>query len=341
MRRVLFLVILTLAACSGGSSEPTPTPIPQDIVPTAPTFEVQVGDIDTQIQFNGRIVPAIRQGLFFATQGHVRNVYVREGETVSIGDVIADLDVIDNVESERERQNIPVQRAEIRLEIARLQLEMVEAQDDSDTKDIQVGIKEQELALAQLALDEVTLSMPDWDLAIGNATLVATMDGTLNELNINVGDTVEPFAEVGEIVDISTLELAATLRSDQLEVLEEGLDVTVTPINRPGESITGSIRHLPDNRFGEDTDTFISFDSSPSEIGLLIGNRAQVTAVLERREGVLWLPPQAIRTFSGRNFVVVRDGNAEVRFDVEVGLRSRDRVEIVTGLEEGQTVVGP
>ena len=341
MLRIIFLFLLILAACSGSSQEATPTPIPQDVAPIAATFEVQVGDLDTQIQFNGRIIPAVSQNLSFGTDGHVREVYIQEDEFVSEGDVIADLDVIANVERQRERENVPIRRAEIRLEIARLQLELTEAQDNSDIKDIQVAIKEQELALAELALDEVNLNMPDWDTMINNATLTAAMDGTLLDLDINVGDTVTAFESVGEIADTSGLELAAALRSDQLEVLQEGLPVTVAPINRPGVAITGVITKLPENTFGEDTDAIITFDSSPSEIGLEIGNRAQVTAVLERREGVLWLPPQAIRQFSGRNFVVVRDGNAEVRVDVEVGLRSRDRVEIVAGLEEGQTVVGP
>ncbi len=341
MYRGTLLLVLILVACSGGSQEATPTPIPPDVAPIAATFEVQVGDIDTQIQFNGRIVPAISQNLLFGSDGHIREVYIPEGEWVSEGDVIADLDLVEDLERQRERENVPIRRAEIRLEIARLQLELTEAREDSTIKDIQIAIKEQELALAQLALDEVNLNMPDWDAMINNATLTAAMDGTLLDLDVHIGDTVIAFESVGEIVDTSELELAAALRSDQLEVLQEGLVVTVAPINRPGVAITGLIAELPDNTFSGDNEAIITFDSSPSEIGLEIGNRAQVTAVLERREGVLWLPPQAIRQFSGRNFVVVRDGNADVRVDVEIGLRSRDRVEIVAGLEEGQTVVGP
>ena len=55
---------------------------------------------------------------------------------------------------------------------------------------------------------------------------------------------------------------------------------------------------------------------------------------------MLWLPPQAIRTFEGRRFVVVQDGDAQLRVDVTIGIESDDRVEIEEGLTEGQTVIG-
>jgi multidrug efflux pump subunit AcrA (membrane-fusion protein) len=62
--------------------------------------------------------------------------------------------------------------------------------------------------------------------------------------------------------------------------------------------------------------------------------------VLERKDDVLWLPPQAIRTFEGRRFVVVQEGDAQIRVDVKVGIESEDRVEIEEGLSEGQVVIG-
>ena len=63
--------------------------------------------------------------------------------------------------------------------------------------------------------------------------------------------------------------------------------------------------------------------------------------VLERKEDVLWLPPAAIRTFEGRKFVVIQEGAIQRRVDVTVGIESDDRVEIVSGVEEGDVVVGP
>jgi len=66
----------------------------------------------------------------------------------------------------------------------------------------------------------------------------------------------------------------------------------------------------------------------------------RVTVVIERKADVLWLPPAAIRTFGGRKFVVIQDGAAQRRMDVTVGSESEERVEIKSGVEEGQIVVG-
>jgi hypothetical protein len=74
---------------------------------------------------------------------------------------------------------------------------------------------------------------------------------------------------------------------------------------------------------------------------LELGELATVIILLEQKEDVLWLPPAAIRSFQGRDFVVIREGDVQQRVDVRLGLESEERVEILEGVEEGQIVVGP
>jgi multidrug efflux pump subunit AcrA (membrane-fusion protein) len=54
---------------------------------------------------------------------------------------------------------------------------------------------------------------------------------------------------------------------------------------------------------------------------------------------VLWLPPKAIRADS-RSYVLVQRGDRPERVDIETGLTTQDRVEIVSGLNEGDVVIG-
>ena len=58
-------------------------------------------------------------------------------------------------------------------------------------------------------------------------------------------------------------------------------------------------------------------------------------------EDVLWLPPAAIREFNGRLFVVAQEGDSQKRVDIKIGLQNENQVEVISGLSEGQTVVGP
>ena len=70
------------------------------------------------------------------------------------------------------------------------------------------------------------------------------------------------------------------------------------------------------------------------------GDLVKVIVTIERKADALWLPPAAIRTFSGRKFVVVEEEGRQRRVDVTVGIESAERVEIEDGLEVGQVVIG-
>jgi multidrug efflux pump subunit AcrA (membrane-fusion protein) len=144
------------------------------------------------------------------------------------------------------------------------------------------------------------------------------------------------------MADVNNLEIAATLQSTQISELSTNMPISATPVNRPGDVLPGVIRYLPYQDEQGEGDTFvrITLEQSPQESGLELGDRVQVTIPLESKLDVLWLPPQAIRQFEGRRFVVVRDGEVEQRVDVNVGMETEDRVEIEEGLTEGQIVVG-
>ena len=71
------------------------------------------------------------------------------------------------------------------------------------------------------------------------------------------------------------------------------------------------------------------------------GALVRVIVTLQEKNDVLWLPPAAIRTFSGRDFVLVTDGDGQRRVPIKIGIRTEDRVELVDGVTEGQEVIGP
>jgi multidrug efflux pump subunit AcrA (membrane-fusion protein) len=85
----------------------------------------------------------------------------------------------------------------------------------------------------------------------------------------------------------------------------------------------------------------VILDSPPSASTYQSGDKVTVTVQLANKEAILWLPPDAIRKAGGRTFVIINGETGPERVDIEIGLQTRDRVEIVSGLEEGQVVVGP
>ena len=209
-----------------------------------------------------------------------------------------------------------------------------------------LALMENDVELAQIALEEAKLGIQDLEQNILDARLTAPFDGIVYALRIAPGRNATAYQVYAVVADMKELEVRSDLTTTDLSNLEEGMTVTVALANRPGETYTGHIRHIPTLNASqaaeeEDKSTRIALDVDPNEVGLEDGNLMRVTVVLEYKDDVVWLPPQAIRTFEGRKFVVVQEGDFQVRVDVKVGIESKDRVEILEGLEEGQIVISP
>jgi RND family efflux transporter MFP subunit len=235
----------------------------------------------------------------------------------------------------------------VSAQAAIISAEMALAQAQAGFSDYDVDQKSYELELAKIALEEAQLGKEDLEVAVANAQLIAPFDGTINTISSSEGRLVDAYQPVMIIADMQDLEISANLVLDQLEGLVEGMSVTVESADRPGETIGGIIRRLPylpgsnNDPDAEDNSTRITLEIPLEEMGLESGDLTTVTAVIERKDDVLWLPPQAIRNFEGRSFVVVQDGEIQQRVDVIIGIEGDGRTEIKEGLLEGQIVVAP
>jgi multidrug efflux pump subunit AcrA (membrane-fusion protein) len=259
------------------------------------------------------------------------------------------------------------QSAEIQRDLAQLDLDYAQQQaGDNPTPEQQYQIERLtlQLALAQLEVDALdTVLDPqlqaDLDTAaqrvaeleslIEGAVLTAPFDGTIASLTISPGRAVLAGDTVAVIVDPAEIEISATLQESQMQQLAEGLEVEIQPAGGPGDTLTGVIRHLPfpfgsgsgGHPDGQDNSTRIQFDDmSAAFANYETGDRVNLTIIVTEHQDVLWLPPAAIRDFNGRKFVVVQADGVEQRVDVELGIESANRVEILSGLEPGQTIVG-
>ena len=217
-----------------------------------------------------------------------------------------------------------------------------------------VQILEQEVALARLRLQEIEagLDIQGVELAVrrledqlADARIVAPFDGQVASIRIGEGRAVEAYRAVMVIADPSDLEVKADLPGAEASKLARGMPAVVELATRPGEEVLGYVRRVPYGGSGAsesetDGSVRVALETGSAGITFELGNIVRVTIELERKEDVLWLPPQAIRTFEGRDFVVVQEDGVQRRADVKIGLEAEDRVEIEEGLTVGQVVVG-
>lgn len=182
---------------------------------------------------------------------------------------------------------------------------------------------------------------------VEDGRVTAPQDGEVVALNIGEGDTVEAFSPVVEIADLSRLEVAAELGGDQMRQLQEGQPVEISLLARPDVVMPASIRLMPapygsgSSGTVETRDRRTHFEISDTKgQELTPGAVAKIRIVLEHKDDVLLLPPEAVRAFEGRRFVVVREGDRERRVTVKVGIETEEAVEITEGLKAGDVIVG-
>jgi|GEM_PF-199486 len=205
----------------------------------------------------------------------------------------------------------------------------------------QLNIQQTAVEQAQLALDKARRK-------VDAARVIAPRDGVVLAVAISEGELVEAFAPVVEIADPSRLELAAELSGEQMRQLAEGRQAMIRLLAQPDIALPATIRRLPapygaggSGAVQEQDKTTRFAITDPKRQTLVAGAVAKITIVLEYKGDVLWLPPDAVRSFEGRRFVVIRQNDRERRVPVRVGIETDARVELLDGVKQGDMVVGP
>lgn len=227
--------------------------------------------------------------------------------------------------------------AQAKFEEAREKWERLkEGPDPYELRVAEAGVADAEarLAAAQKALEAIELWAP--------------FDGEVLTLAISPGSQVTAFRAAMTLADPAALELVAYPAAQDLSALGVDQLATVQLTSRPGTTLAGRLRQVPlatggqgDSTGGSQQDQSVRITLEDPTIALTLNEVAAILVQLEVRENVLWLPPAALRTFQGRDFVFIDDNGLQRRVDVRLGLRSDERVEILEGLREDQVVIGP
>ena len=182
---------------------------------------------------------------------------------------------------------------------------------------------------AQLVVDQIRAE-------IARASLIAPVDGVVLEITIQPGAQAEAFKPVITVGQPQPLEAIANLAfADASRLSVERVGVCQV-FNQPDTAVQCIVRRLPLTARDADQTTRVAATLPDVTAGQII----EIEMPLQVRENTLWLPPNAIRTFQNRTFVVLQTPDGQRRADVQIGLQTDDRVEILSGVSEGDVVVG-
>jgi HlyD family secretion protein len=233
------------------------------------------------------------------------------------------------------------------IDLAQIHLDLAQANYNKAAAEVerwQVDNPTGEVSLVKLALANAEASLAVAQKAQKAVELRAPFTGQVLSSGIAPGSSVKAFQTVLTLADPTRLEIRAVPTAEDLSLLGIGQVAVVRLSSQQGQDLLAKITNLPltvssTTEVGSQ-DSTVHFSLDDSTIPLTLGDAATILVTIDMRENALWLPPAAIQTFQGKDFVYVMSNGVQRRANVTLGLKSADRIEILSGLDEGQTVTG-
>jgi RND family efflux transporter MFP subunit len=170
--------------------------------------------------------------------------------------------------------------------------------------------------------------------------LQAPFAGVVTNVAVKAGDAVDPTRAVVTLSTGSAPVVNIDLTDQDAAKIKQGQKAHVV-LDTDGTTVDAALTSVAPNQaagVGKTATLQISWPKDPPAIG----TTAQVSIVVQRKDGVLLVPKKAVRSAGSRRFVQYMSGSTRKVANVEVGITTSDTVEIVSGLTEGQVVVvGP
>ena len=206
--------------------------------------------------------------------------------------------------------------------------------------------------ISQRSLDEsaANLQVAEAKLALSEANaarlkILAPFDGIAGIRQVNVGDYLKDGADIVNIEDIDAIFADFRLPERFQSKIKRGQTANLDIDALPGRKYVAQIQAIDPLIDANGRSVGVRGCIDNRELQLRPGMFARVNVVFGMRENALVIPEEAIVTQGGRQFVIkVLPGPTEKtrttqRVEVKVGMRRPGKVEILEGLDSGDSVV--
>ncbi|HEX6132719.1 MAG TPA: efflux RND transporter periplasmic adaptor subunit [Longimicrobiales bacterium] len=328
-------LVAALAAC-GGDDAATRTartggpgmgggPAGQRIV-TVEVQSVARGSIARQSTVSGTVEPLRLIGVNAQIAGALNTVAVQEGDVVREGAVLARVD-------DREIR-AQLAAADAAFQVAEAAFRRAEQL--RERRVITLPEYERDRTAYVAAQSQVELLRT----RAGYTTVRAPASGVITQKHVEAGDIVNNQTPLFTIADISTLVVRVGVSELDVVELQQGDVVSVTLDALPNRQLSGRIRRI--FPVGDPTTRLVPVEvalDAPSARMARPGFLARITFDLATSNNVLLIPVSAVLGGQGSQAVFVVENNTAVRRTISTGLTSQGRIEILSGLSEGEQVV--
>lgn len=264
--------------------------------------------------------------LLAETNGRVTQLLVKEGDRVSRGQTLIKIDP--------EYASLDLQQAEAAFQKAKTDMERYQSSYETG-------------GVTRAQLDEIALNLRNTETMVQQARrrvqdafIKSPISGIVNSRNVEQGAYVSPSTLLFNIVDVSTLELDVTVNESQVANIKTGDKVKITTTTFPDQEFAGVVTFIAPK-----ADATLSYPVTievinPEANTIRAGMYATANFEFPEQAPQIIIPRSSFvgGVSSNQIYVLGNDTTAQLK-DVVAGRILGEQVEIVSGLNEGETVI--
>ena len=309
-----------------------------------------ITDIEKKTVVTGKVIPEDEVEIKPQIQGIIEGLFVKEGDLVQTGDLLAKIKVVPN------EQNLNSARG--RLQNSKIVLNNAKIEFDRNQDLLKKGIiSRQQFQNVELqynqALQSVSNAESDLEIirsgsaggaASANTNIRATVPGTILEIPVeegfqviasnsfNAGTTIATIADMKKMIfegkvdeaEVGKLRVGMPLEVNLGAIEDQSLDAELKFIAPKGNEEQGAVQFIIE------ADLFLN-----DSLFIRAGYSANASLVLERKDSIMAIS-EALLQFdreTEKPYVQVLIGEQEFeRRDVEIGISDGVNVEVVSGI---------
>lgn len=295
--------------------------------PSSLTVEAHIvgkGTISQPLQLSGTLLPMEETELHPEISGRVVALQIKEGSFVTKGALLVKL-FDGDLQAQLKKLNV--------------QLQIAEKTEERNKELLKIsGISQQDYDLSFLQVNNIKADIELLQTNIEKTEIRAPYSGRIGFKNISLGAYVTPATIVTTLRDVNRLKLEFSVPEQYSALMKSGQRVSF--------SIAGSNRKHVAELYA--TEAAVAATTRSLQVRgmvqavdpqLIPGAFAKVDMDFARDENALLVPSQAILAQArSKKVVVYRNGKA-IFTDVQTGIRDSAFVQILGGLQAGDTVV--
>jgi RND family efflux transporter MFP subunit len=367
---LLCYALIALCGCNRAVQQPAGS-----TNPIAPVVFASRATLANTLTVAGEFIPYQEVELHAKVAGYIRSIHVDIGDKVSQGEVLAVLDVpelqaqvqgaqagVRQTQAEILSSTSDVARAKAnyvalhaaaeRLQqasdarpglIAQQELDDARAKDQAaaaqvDAASSTLNAMRQQLGVSQAQQQQVS-TMEDYSRIIAPFTGVVTWRYADTGALIQAGTSNAGSAPVVKIAEVSTLRLRLPVPEVIAPYVHDG-DAASIRIDALGRTISGKVTRSTGALDLATRSMQVEVDVPNADGSLTPGMYAQVTLNVKRAGDALVVPIQAVDTSGSQPILLVVNAQSRVEKRlVQTGIATANRIEILSGLREGEQVI--